>query len=65
MDVTCLPFGIVFGENHFKVFSRKPYSGVLLRLVWLVGMMLLVMAYQGNLKVRILKKLCTVQAVIV
>ncbi len=46
-----MPLGIVLGENHFKAFNRKPFSGVFLRIVWLIGGMLLVMTYQGNLKV--------------
>ncbi len=44
--------GILFAENHFRTFTEKPYSGALLRSVWILGTMLLVMSYHGNLKVK-------------
>ncbi len=52
-----MAIGILLVENHFKVFERKPLGGVLLKLVWLLGTMLIVMAYHGNLKVGQLNKM--------
>ena len=50
-------------ENHFKTFAigRHPRTGGLFRAVWVLGTMLILMAYQGNLKVfsqNVLKHTC-------
>ena len=55
-DVAFLSLGILFMENHFKVFSsvgRRSYPrvGGYLRTAWLFAATLLSMSYQGNLKV--------------
>ena len=53
LEVAFLPWGILFGEFHFKLFEfgQSVWQGVLLRTVWMVGTFFLILAYQANLKV--------------
>ncbi len=51
LDPVLLIWGMSFMENHFSLFKRNPLSGVIMRNFWLVGVMLLTMAYHGVLKV--------------
>ncbi len=53
-NLVFMPYGILFAENHFRDFrqrSKGATSGLIIRYFWLFSVLVLTMAYQGNLKV--------------